>query len=110
MMSEYRTLRVERSDGVATIVIDRPEQLNALNAVALAELDQAVDAIEADERIRGVILTGAGTRAFVAGADIREFTTLSADTGAELSRRGQSIFRKIELSRKVFVAAVNGFA
>lgn len=109
-MSDYQTLRVERSDGIATLVIDRPEKLNALDRAAIAELQQAVDSIEADDTIRGVIVTGSGDRAFVAGADIREFATLTAASGLELSRRGQDLFRRIELSKKVFVAAVNGFA
>lgn len=109
-MTDYQTLRVERSDGIATITIDRPEQLNALNGAAMAELDLAVRSIERDEAVHGAIVTGAGTKSFVAGADVNDLAKMTPVTGVELSRRGQEVFRRIELSKKVFLAAVNGFA
>jgi enoyl-CoA hydratase len=109
-MSEYRHLRVERSQAIATITVDRPDQLNAIDRAAMAELDDVVAEVERDADVRGVIITGAGTKSFVAGADINDLATMTPVTGVELSRRGQAVFRRIELSRKVFVAAVNGFA
>lgn len=109
-MSEYRHLRIVRSQGIATITVDRPDQLNAIDRAAMAELDDAVAEVERDAAVRGVIITGAGTKSFVAGADINDLATMTPVTGVELSRRGQAVFRRIELSRKVFVAAVNGFA
>lgn len=110
IMQDYKTLRLERSEGIATVTIDRPDQLNALNTDTIAELERVVRSIEDDDEVRGAIVTGAGTKSFVAGADINELATMTPVTGVDLSRRGQEVFRRIELSRKVFVAAVNGFA
>ncbi|MDR0786537.1 MAG: enoyl-CoA hydratase/isomerase family protein [Gemmatimonadota bacterium] len=108
-MTDFSSLRFEVLDGIATITLDRPERLNALDAALLDELGRAVDHIGKDPGIRGVVVTGAG-RAFAAGADIAELARLDALGMAELSRRGQKVFRAIELSRKPFIAAVNGFA
>jgi enoyl-CoA hydratase len=103
-------LTVSHHDGVATLVIDRPSKLNALNAQTLSELEQAFDAVAADDAVRGVIVTGAGDKAFVAGADIGELAKETATSGHLAARRGQDVFRKIETSGKPVVAAINGFA
>ncbi len=108
-MPDFNDIRFEVLDSVATITVDRPERLNALGASTIAELARAVDLVRDDDEVRGALVTGAG-RAFVAGADISEFRRLGPLETVELSRRGQAVFRAIELSRKPFVAAVNGFA
>jgi enoyl-CoA hydratase len=105
----FANLRFEHSDGIATVVINRPERLNALDGGTLAELADAVDLVATTNEIRGAILTGEG-RAFVAGADIAEFARLTPLEMADLSRRAQALFGRIESSRKPFIAAVNGFA
>ncbi len=104
------TLRYDRADGLATITIDRPDKLNALSAEVLDELEQASLAARDDDAVRGVILTGAGEKAFVAGADISQFKTLDARTGRQFSERGQAVFNLIEQMGKPVVAAVNGYA
>lgn len=98
------------ADGIALLRIDRPEKLNALNGETIAELADAVGRIAADSAVSGVVVTGTGDRAFVAGADITELATMGPREAVEISRRGQRVFREIELSRKPYVAAVNGFA
>jgi len=97
-------------DGVALLTINRPEKLNALNAGVLAELDNALVRVESDEAIRGLILTGAGEKAFVAGADIRELAALTPVEAKAVSARGQALFRRLETLRKPSLAAINGFA
>jgi enoyl-CoA hydratase len=105
-----QNLRVERRDGIALITINRPDKLNALDDRTMQELDAAFAAIAADPQTRGVILTGAGEKAFVAGADIGELATQSPVDGRERSRRGQRVLDRIERLGKPVVAAVNGFA
>src|SRR6186997_2950723 len=106
----YENLKVETRDGVAVVTINRPEKLNALNDRTVEELDAAFTAIGADPAIRGVILTGAGEKAFVAGADIAELSTQSPVDGKERSIRGQRVLDRIERLGKPVIAAVNGFA
>ena len=106
----YSTLLVDRTDGVATVTINRPDKLNALNDAVIAELDEAVRAVEADEAVRGVILTGAGPTAFVAGADISELATQDPLHGKARAMAGQAVFRRLERLGKPVLAAVNGFA
>ncbi len=101
---------VETAEGLATVTITRPEKLNALNAELIQEIGQAFHALAADEAVRGVVLTGAGEKAFVAGADIAELSRMGPVSGVTVSRQGQDVFRFIELLRKPVVAAVNGFA
>lgn len=108
-MADFANLRFEVIDAIASITIDRPDRLNALDAATIGELGRAVEQVREREEIRGALITGAG-RAFVAGADIAELASLDALETVELSRRGQAVFRAIELSHKPFVAAVNGFA
>ena len=107
----YETLLTTLENGIFTITINRPEKMNALNATVINELAMAVNEIYENPEIRSALITGAGEKAFVAGADIGEFTTLDAQKGEELARRGQKlVFDKIENSPKPVVAAVNGFA
>jgi enoyl-CoA hydratase len=109
-MRAYENLRLDVADSIATITIDRPDRLNALNRATLDELDHAVGLVDEDPGIRGALVTGSGSRAFVAGADIAELAEMGAVSGVQVSRLGQRVFRAIELSRKPYVAAVNGFA
>lgn len=96
-------------NGIATLLINRPEALNALSADLLAELDAAVSRVASESGIRATIVTGAG-RAFVAGAAIDEIARFDTRTGVEFARRGQAVFSRIENLEKPVVAAVNGFA
>lgn len=109
-MADYRFLSIERDDAIATVTVNRPEKLNALNADTIAELDAAFRELEADAAIRGVVLTGAGEKAFVAGADIAELAQMGPVSGVRVSRQGQDAFRFLERMRKPVIAAVNGFA
>ncbi len=106
----YETLIVERDGAVATVTVNRPKVLNALNQRTLAELAQAIDELEADADVRAIVLTGAGDRAFIAGADIKELATQSPVAGRELARRGQALFARIEQLGKPVIAAIGGFA
>lgn len=106
----YTTLRYTVTDRIATITIDRPDALNALNATVMAELDHAFQAVANDTDVAGVVLTGAGPKSFVAGADIRQFTALDATSGYRFALEGQSVFNRIEHLPKPVIAAVNGFA
>ncbi len=105
----YTTLRYDLRDGVVTITVDRPDKLNALNAAVIAELGQAALAAAADDAVRGIILTGAGPKAFVAGADISELVSQDPLGAKERSLAGQAAFRRFEALRKPVIAAVNGF-
>jgi enoyl-CoA hydratase len=96
--------------GIALIAVNRPDKLNALSGAVLAELRDAFERIEKDPSIRAAILTGAGEKAFVAGADISEVATLSPAQAREFARRGQEAFRLLETSSKPSVAAINGYA
>jgi enoyl-CoA hydratase len=106
----YETLIVERDHAVATVTLNRPKVLNALNQRTIDELAQAIDELDADAAIRAIILTGAGDRAFVAGADINELATQSPVGGRDLARRGQALFARIESLGKPVIAAIGGFA
>jgi enoyl-CoA hydratase len=104
------TLLFELTDGIARITVNRPDKLNALNAIVIAELGDAVTRIETDSAVRGVIVTGAGGKAFVAGADINELTEQGATGGRARAVAGQQVFRRLERCGKPVIAAVNGFA
>jgi enoyl-CoA hydratase len=106
----YQNITFESRDGVAIVTINRPDKLNALNDRVVDELDAAFSAIGADAAIRGVILTGSGEKAFVAGADIAELSTQSPVDGKERSIRGQKVLDRIEDLGKPVIAAINGFA
>jgi enoyl-CoA hydratase len=106
----YSTILSNLDSGILTVTINRPDKLNALNREVFNDLDRMMDEVASNDAIKAVIVTGAGPKAFVAGADITEFAGLSKDEAMQLSKRGQDVFHKIENSRKPVVAAVNGFA
>jgi enoyl-CoA hydratase len=108
---ELNTLLFSVENGIATITINRADKMNALNKEVIADLSSAFDEVYTNKEIKSVILTGAGQKAFVAGADITEFIELDAAGGANIARIGQeNVFNKIENCPKPVVAAVNGFA
>jgi enoyl-CoA hydratase len=106
----FEHLRLERDKGVATITVDRQRVLNALSTAVLEDLRHAVLEVKHDETIRAVIITGAGDKAFVAGADINELARLSPADAKEYALRGQHVFDLIENMGKPVIAAVNGYA
>jgi len=106
----YTTLLFDLADGIARVTINRPDKLNALNATVIAELDDAVGRIEREAAVRAILLTGAGTKAFVAGADIAEIGGQDAMDGQARARAGQRMMRRLEQCGKPVLAAVNGFA
>lgn len=106
----YQTLLATLDNGIYTVTINRPDKLNALNKDVFTDLDRMLNEVAADAAIKSVIITGACSKAFVAGADISEFTTLNKNDAMALAKRGQDIFARIENSPKPIVAAVNGFA
>ena len=105
----YQTLLTSLDNNILTVTINRPDKLNAINEVVMRELGQVVQEIYSNSDIRSAVITGAGAKAFVAGADISEFNGVRED-GTKLSKKGQDIFGGIENSPKPIVAAVNGFA
>jgi enoyl-CoA hydratase len=106
----YTTLLTSLENGIFIVTINRPDKLNALNKDVFTDLDTMLKEVENNADIRGVIITGAGQKAFVAGADISEFLGLHGSQGMELARRGQEIFSRVEGCTKPVIAAVNGFA
>ncbi len=107
---QYANLLFAIEDNICTITINRPDKLNALNKDVMSELDSAFDEVYSNKEIKSAIITGAGEKAFVAGADISGFQGLSDAEGRSLAATGQQLFFKIENSPKPVVAAVNGFA
>ena len=106
----YQTLLTSLENGVYIITINRPDKLNALNKDVFTDLNNAVTEIESNAAIKSAIITGAGPKAFVAGADISEFGSLDKNAAMALAKRGQDIFARIENCTTPRVAAVNGFA
>lgn len=106
----YQTLLTSLENGIFIITINRPDKLNALNKDVFTDLNEIVDEIENNIDIKSAIITGAGPKAFVAGADISEFGSLDKTAAMTLAKRGQDIFARIENCSKPIVAAVNGFA
>jgi enoyl-CoA hydratase len=104
------TLLVERDGAIAVVTINRPKVLNALNTQTISELERVMREIQQDDGVRAVVLTGAGEKSFVAGADINELAVLTPAQGQQHGRRGQAVFDLIEQLGKPVVAAVNGFA
>jgi enoyl-CoA hydratase len=105
----YVNIIVSTAAKVATVTINRPDKLNALNRATIEELRHAFAAIKADPSIRAAILTGSGPKSFVAGADITEFASVEPAAARDFSLAGQRTFREIELLGKPVIAAVNGF-
>ena len=105
------TVRLEVRDRIAFLTIDRPEALNALNAPTIQALHEHVVALDERTDVRVVVITGAGPKSFVAGADIAEFASYSPAEGEALARRGHELlFNRIAQARKPYIAAINGFA
>jgi enoyl-CoA hydratase len=109
-MTGFDNISVEKRDVIATLTVNRPKALNALNRATLVEIAVALEDIREDARISGLIITGGGDRAFVAGADIVEIASISAVQAADFTRQGQAVFDLLENLGKPSVAAVNGFA
>lgn len=106
----YENVLLEKEDKLAVLYINRPKALNALNNDTLLEIDNVIKEINEDPQVEVLIITGAGDKAFVAGADIAFMQNLSAIEGREFGALGQKVFRAIELMEKPVIAAVNGFA
>ena len=106
----FENLKLEEKDGWLEVVIDRPKALNALNGATLSELASVVDRLEAEADLRGMIITGGGEKAFVAGADITELKDLTAADAMKYADRGQALFSRIERGSKPVIATVGGFA
>ena len=107
---EFETLILENRDGIFVLTINRPKVLNALNHTVLSELNSAIDYIKSQESVLGLVITGAGDKSFVAGADISEFKGKTPEEARKQSEWGQSIFKKIEDLPFPSIAAINGFA
>ena len=107
---EKTFVRCEIEEGIAIVTIDNPSALNALNSPTLDQLEKTFDDLAKRQEVKGVIITGAGEKSFVAGADISEFLPLNRETVAAFMGRGQGVFNKIESFGKPVIAAVNGFA
>jgi enoyl-CoA hydratase len=106
----YQNLLLDRESGVAVVTINRPDKRNALNAATLDELRRAILEIKHDDSVRAVVLTGAGDKAFVAGADINELAVQTPVSGREHARTGQHVFDLLEHLGKPVIAALNGVA
>ena len=108
---DYQNILIKKNESVQIITINRPKQLNALNKQTINELNTAILKSEKDASVRVVVITGAGEKAFIAGADIKEFASFSKEEGKKLSKEGhQKLFNLIEKLSKPVIAAVNGFA
>lgn len=109
-MMTYNNILINIHEHVLTITVNRPDKLNALNAQTIQEIGDAVKRAEDNREISGIIITGSGSKAFIAGADISEFSKYSVEEGKALSAAGQKVFKSIELCKKPVIAAINGFA
>jgi enoyl-CoA hydratase len=110
LMTDVDLIRVERDGDLAVVTVDRQEKMNALNPQVIQQLGAAFEQLREDSDVRGVVLTGAGEKAFVAGADIGELAKMGPVTGVEVSRQGQRVFLAIERFPKPVLAAVGGYA
>lgn len=109
-MKTYTNILLHIENGILTISVNRPDKLNALNKETIQEIGDAVRTAERDAAIAGIILTGVGAKAFIAGADISEFSSYSIEQGQALSAAGHEVFNSVERCTKPVIAAVNGFA
>ncbi len=109
-MKTYDTILVENEDGILIVTINRPKALNALNDQVFKDLIQLFQEDIDPNILKGVIITGAGEKAFVAGADIKEFVSLDSSKAQVMAQRGQDIYKRIEYFPVPVIAAVNGFA
>ena len=109
-MSTYKNLKEDIKEGILTVTINRPDKLNALNSLTMSELKNCFEAAYDNDEVKGIIITGAENKAFVAGADISEFSELNEVNGRKFSERGQEIFDIIENCHKPVIAVVNGYA
>ncbi len=107
---EFKNLLIETNDGVATLTVNRAQSLNALNSEVLGELECALYELNMDDGVKVVVLTGAGEKAFVAGADIKEMAEMSSFEGHAFALKGQRVMLLMEKMKKPVIAAVNGYA
>jgi enoyl-CoA hydratase len=106
----YNQIVTEKVDRAFVITLNRPDKLNALNIELLQEVKSAVLSVQTDQEVRAIIITGSGSKAFAAGADIAEFANFNVEQGSSMSRDGQEVMNSLETSSKPVIAAVNGFA
>jgi enoyl-CoA hydratase len=106
----YELIRTEKKDRAYVITINRPDKMNALNRQVLREIKEAVDSVQSDKDVTAIILTGAGEKAFAAGADIAEFAEFSEEEARKMSSDGHDTMNALERSGKPTIAAVNGFS
>ncbi|MBI3502618.1 MAG: enoyl-CoA hydratase/isomerase family protein [Bacteroidetes bacterium] len=106
----FQNLLTKTENGVLTITVNRPDKLNALNKLTVQEIGQAIQEAKNNSEVKAIIITGSGTKGFVAGADISEFIDLSVEEGRAMAKAGQNVFKLIEDCTKPVIAAVNGFA
>ena len=109
-MSDYQYLIIEKKDGIATLTLNRPDKMNALSESVIIELQSAFESLGQDDSVGGIIFTGAGEKAFIAGADIAELAQLDSVTARDRARAGQRLTRTMETLGKPILAAINGFA
>lgn len=107
---DFNNLLLEKENGICILYMNRPKALNAINEETLLELEQAIKMIAVDDEIKAIILTGAGDKAFVAGADIKYMSTMDTIQSRNFAKLGQRVFRSLELMEKPVIAAINGFA
>lgn len=106
----YKTLLTSIEKNILVITINRPDKMNAINKDVMQELGEVIAELQSNPEIKSVIITGSGAKAFVAGADISQFTGLSVEEGMQVAQKGHDVFNSIERSTKPVIAAVNGFA
>jgi enoyl-CoA hydratase len=106
----FENLLTSQLNEILIITINRPDKLNALNKKTIEEIGKVISYAKENREVKGIVITGAGSKSFVAGADISEFVGLSAEQGKKLAQHGQDVFRQIETCPKPVIAAVNGFA
>jgi enoyl-CoA hydratase len=109
-MAEFLNIIATIDSEILTVTVNRPDKLNALNLQTIAEIGQAVENGNNNNSVKGIIITGSGNKAFVAGADISEFANYTTEEAMKLSAHGHKVFDSLENSKKPIIAAINGFA